>query len=222
MAAGIEPLSPHSPVRGGRVSARFDAEAQSAAAARRLVTSTLGRWQCDGLADEAALLTSELVANAIRHAHSEIDLRVSRTDSGVRVEVADRDPHPVHPRQPEPSDTGGRGLYLVGAMARDWGVWPSPPGKTVWFELSQVSGGARGVATGSTDPSTKGAAMGGEMDETKGRMKEAAGKLTDDEELQREGKVDRAAGTAKEKMEQMKDKAGDAVDRMKDKAQDRL
>ena len=130
---------PLSPARDGRVTARFHAEATSAGAARRLVTTTLGGWRCKELADEAALLTSELVTNAVLHAHSEVDLRLSKTGSGIRIEVADRDPHPVAPRLPGPDDTGGRGLYLVGVLARDWGVRFSPPGKTVWFELSQVS-----------------------------------------------------------------------------------
>ncbi len=48
------------------------------------------------------------------------------------------------------------------------------------------------------------------MDNAKGRAKEAAGDLTDDDELQREGKTDQAAGDVKEKV-------GDAVDAIKDK-----
>ncbi len=64
--------------------------------------------------------------------------------------------------------------------------------------------------------------MAGEMDEAKGRMKEAAGKLTDDEDLQRQGKLDRAAGRAKAKMDDLKDKVGDAVDNIRDKAKDHL
>jgi uncharacterized protein YjbJ (UPF0337 family) len=46
-------------------------------------------------------------------------------------------------------------------------------------------------------------------DDAKGRVKEAAGDLTDDESLKREGKVDQAAGT-------VKDKVGDAADKVKD------
>jgi uncharacterized protein YjbJ (UPF0337 family) len=46
----------------------------------------------------------------------------------------------------------------------------------------------------------------GNIDETKGRAKEAAGKLTGDEELEREGKVDRAAGKVKEAVDKVKDK----------------
>jgi uncharacterized protein YjbJ (UPF0337 family) len=49
----------------------------------------------------------------------------------------------------------------------------------------------------------------GAMDDAKGRVKEAAGSLTDDDSLKNEGKVDRAAGT-------VKDKVGDAADKVKD------
>jgi uncharacterized protein YjbJ (UPF0337 family) len=49
------------------------------------------------------------------------------------------------------------------------------------------------------------------VDDAKGRIKEAAGDLTDDKDLQREGKIDRAAGTAKEKVGEASDKAKDVV-----------
>ena len=52
-------------------------------------------------------------------------------------------------------------------------------------------------------------------DDIKGRAKEAVGDLTDDKDLKREGKVDRAAGSAK-------DKAEDAVDKVRDKVKDVL
>jgi uncharacterized protein YjbJ (UPF0337 family) len=48
--------------------------------------------------------------------------------------------------------------------------------------------------------------MGGEMDETKGRIKEAAGDLTDDDELQREGKIDQGKGTVKDAVDKIGDK----------------
>ncbi len=48
-------------------------------------------------------------------------------------------------------------------------------------------------------------------DDAKGRVKEAAGDLTDDKDLKREGKIDRAAGAAKEKLDDAADKAKDAV-----------
>jgi uncharacterized protein YjbJ (UPF0337 family) len=51
--------------------------------------------------------------------------------------------------------------------------------------------------------------MGENVDKGKGRVKEAAGDLTGDKDLKREGKVDRAAGG-------VKDKVGDAADKVKD------
>ena len=51
--------------------------------------------------------------------------------------------------------------------------------------------------------------MGENVDKGKGRVKEAAGDLTGDKDLKREGKVDRAAGN-------VKDKVGDAADKVKD------
>jgi uncharacterized protein YjbJ (UPF0337 family) len=54
-------------------------------------------------------------------------------------------------------------------------------------------------------------------DDIKGRVKEAAGDLTDDEDLQREGKADQASGKAKEFVDDVKDKIDDAIDSVKDK-----
>lgn len=50
-------------------------------------------------------------------------------------------------------------------------------------------------------------------DELKGRVKEAAGDLTDDDELKREGKVDRATDTVKEKVGEVSDKVKDVLNR---------
>jgi uncharacterized protein YjbJ (UPF0337 family) len=57
-------------------------------------------------------------------------------------------------------------------------------------------------------------------DDLKGRVKEAAGDLTDNEDLEREGKTDQAAGKAKEMLGDAKDKAEGAVDAVKDRLQD--
>jgi uncharacterized protein YjbJ (UPF0337 family) len=53
----------------------------------------------------------------------------------------------------------------------------------------------------------------GKFDEMKGRAKEAAGDLTDDDDLKKEGKVDRASGAVKDKVDKATDKVKDAVDR---------
>jgi uncharacterized protein YjbJ (UPF0337 family) len=60
--------------------------------------------------------------------------------------------------------------------------------------------------------------MAGEFDEAKGRVKEAAGSITDDDDLKREGKVDKAAGTVKDAVESVKDKVNDVVDKVTDRS----
>jgi uncharacterized protein YjbJ (UPF0337 family) len=57
--------------------------------------------------------------------------------------------------------------------------------------------------------------MGDKADEMKGRAKEALGDLTDDDELRREGKVDKGAA-------RIKDKTDDAVDKVRDKMKDAI
>jgi uncharacterized protein YjbJ (UPF0337 family) len=60
--------------------------------------------------------------------------------------------------------------------------------------------------------------MSGEMDKVTGRVKQAAGELTDDKDLEREGERDEAAGKLKEKVGDAKDKIEDAIDSARDKA----
>jgi uncharacterized protein YjbJ (UPF0337 family) len=62
--------------------------------------------------------------------------------------------------------------------------------------------------------------MGSKIDETKGRLKEAAGVVADDKQLEREGKLDQAGSAVKDKIEQGKDKLSGAVDAVKDKLAD--
>lgn len=59
--------------------------------------------------------------------------------------------------------------------------------------------------------------MSGKMDDLKGRAKEAVGDLTDDKDLKREGEVDQAAGSAKDKLDKAKDWVEDKVDDIRDK-----
>ena len=62
--------------------------------------------------------------------------------------------------------------------------------------------------------------MSGQFDQAKGRVKEAAGDLTGDDELKNEGKADRVGGEIKEKAGEVKEKVEDLVDKAKDKIQD--
>lgn len=60
--------------------------------------------------------------------------------------------------------------------------------------------------------------MSSSTDDAKGRIKEAAGALTDDDRLRREGKADQLGGKVKDTAEKLKDKIDDVVDSVKDRA----
>lgn len=106
------------------------------------------REQCDGwnvagaAADTAELLLSELVTNAVRHAHAphgrDIGVRLARYGDVVRVEVSDAGPAvTLAPRAAGESDERGRGLAIVAALAVRWGQCPRAHGigKSVWAEI---------------------------------------------------------------------------------------
>ena len=114
---------------------RLAPEVRSAGSARRFVEATLAQWGARSQLDIVKLLVSELVTNAVVHAHSEAEVVVRLTSSAVRVEVLDRSRDLPVVRQPAPTDVSGRGLALVEALATAWGVRMLPEGKAVWFEV---------------------------------------------------------------------------------------
>ena len=109
--------------------------ASSASAAREIVTGRCAAWGLESLCDDAALVVTELVANAVRHAGTDIELRVQQILGGLRLEVRDGSTRPLRPRPALSSDEGGRGLMLVDALANRYGVAGEPEGKRVWVEL---------------------------------------------------------------------------------------
>lgn len=111
---------------------------ESAGVARRLVRATLqSRWTLPAdFADNAVLLVSELVGNAVQHAGAHVfGLRIRRRREWVRFEV--RDPSRALPcRLPvRELDVSGRGLHLVEMLSGRWGVDLLPRGKSTWFEM---------------------------------------------------------------------------------------
>jgi len=117
-------------------STRLPAHPASTRAARAFVAEHLRTWELDDAIDDATLLVSELVTNAILHARSPVDLIVRKVRSAVRVEVfhdGNGVPKPLHPDHEEDA---GRGLGLVHAVASRWGVDDVEAGKTVWFEIA--------------------------------------------------------------------------------------
>lgn len=88
--------------------------------------------------DDAQLLTSELVTNAVMYAPNGCRLTAWFANAGraLRVEVADTSVEGPLVRPPGgPVQMGGRGLQLVAARSTKWGVQANPRGKSVWFEL---------------------------------------------------------------------------------------
>jgi anti-sigma regulatory factor (Ser/Thr protein kinase) len=86
---------------------------------------------------DAALMVSELVSNAVLHGSGTISLRIDVEAAAMRVEVADEGNVAVAP-SPTPGAHGGWGLRIVDQLADDWGVLA---GSTkVWFRLGVRSG----------------------------------------------------------------------------------
>jgi PAS domain S-box-containing protein len=124
-----------------RAAASFEPVGRSVASARSFVRDTLQGWGFADIVDDAVVLTSELVTNAVVHAGTSAEVLCLRSDDGVRIEVADRYPEREVPLQTtavdmgSPDREGGRGLQLCAALAGRWGVEYTPTHKQVWFQL---------------------------------------------------------------------------------------
>ncbi|MFF5531813.1 SpoIIE family protein phosphatase [Streptomyces cinerochromogenes] len=133
---------PRSSVITARAAASFEPVGRSVATARSFVRDTLQGWGFADIVDDAVVLTSELVTNAVVHAGTHADVLCLRTEDGVRIEVSDRYPEREVPLQNSPATMGspdregGRGLQLCAALATRWGVDYTPTHKNVWFQLN--------------------------------------------------------------------------------------
>ncbi|MBO3752687.1 ATP-binding protein [Streptosporangiaceae bacterium NEAU-GS5] len=106
--------------------------------ARTWVKETASRWGVTAREEDIVLTTSELVTNAIRHAEDggSVTLLMMYAADVLRLEVRDQDPLNMPLVQaPEPTETNGWGLLVVGQCAERWGVRVSESGKTVWAEF---------------------------------------------------------------------------------------
>ncbi|MEU1179422.1 SpoIIE family protein phosphatase [Streptomyces sp. NPDC005820] len=132
---------PRSSVITARAAASFEPVGRSVATARSFVRDTLQGWGFADIVDDAVVLTSELVTNAVVHAGTHADVLCLRSEDGVRIEVADRYPEREIPLQGSPATMGspdregGRGLQLCAAIAARWGVDYTSTHKQVWFQL---------------------------------------------------------------------------------------
>jgi anti-sigma regulatory factor (Ser/Thr protein kinase) len=119
-----------------RATIELPAQPQIVSKARAFVKDMIELWDCEDLDGVAVLLTSEIVTNAIRYGTEAIRLELCVTDEGVLI-VETADNHPEFPcvRPLSDTDEGGRGMRIVSALARNWGVRPVNRHKVVWFEV---------------------------------------------------------------------------------------
>lgn len=103
--------------------------------ARRFVREAIAPWGAASLG-EVALMTAEVVTNAVVHGRTPVTLRVSCAGIRGRVEVHDDSPELPRPHTVSGNCSRGRGLQILDALASDWGVSPTADhGKIVWFEF---------------------------------------------------------------------------------------
>lgn len=107
----------------------------AAAAARGVVRDLLRGAGHTDLVEVACLLTSELVANAVTHSGAPVELVVDLDELRLVVEVVDGTGDLPEPCDARPHDEHGRGLAMVSSLADEWGVEPTPEGKSVWFSI---------------------------------------------------------------------------------------
>lgn len=120
-------------------------QADSVKTARDVTRSTLRDWGLGELVDDAALVVSELVTNAVRYAlcptrHAEIapiTLVLVRLSPHVLLAVTDPSDEVPTPREPDFISENGRGLYIVETYSQGWG-WDhlNCGGKAVWAFFS--------------------------------------------------------------------------------------
>jgi hypothetical protein len=119
-----------------RLSREFEPWPGAPQAARRFVEEALRGWGHSGtVVDDARLLLSELVTNAVTHARSPFSVTLRARGSALRLAVRDGSPAEPTLRPMAPEADSGRGLQIVAALAKDWGVLATRGGKTVWAEL---------------------------------------------------------------------------------------
>jgi len=137
----------------------FTATPDAVGPVRRHIVGVLSGWGLDDQVELAELLVSEIVTNAVLHSvqhanplavaavgnggSGEVGANPARIELAMRagsralwVEVRDSDVRLPRLRFADTDDEGGRGLYLVDALADRWGARPTEDGKVVWFELA--------------------------------------------------------------------------------------
>jgi len=132
----VTDLEAHDPDRTplAEQQAVLSSDLTSAAQARRVVRQILQDVARDEWCDSAELAVSEVVTNSVLHARTEIEVRVGVYPDEVCVEVRDHSSTLPSRRDYDTEATTGRGMGLVAALARAYGVRSlGEHGKVVWF-----------------------------------------------------------------------------------------
>jgi anti-sigma regulatory factor (Ser/Thr protein kinase) len=107
--------------------------------ARDFLAAQCRSWGVPEFLERGALVISELVTNAVRHAGTDIHVALSLRGTGFTMTVHDfgrGEPHVVPPDQ---RVIGGRGLAMVDRLAESWGVDTDRDGKSVWCRLEAAA-----------------------------------------------------------------------------------
>jgi anti-sigma regulatory factor (Ser/Thr protein kinase) len=120
---------------GAIVSARYPAQIDAPRAARHLVVNEMRRWGFGAeLLDDAALVVTELAANAVVHARSAFSVVLQTEREVLRISVEDSLPID----RERLVVRSGRGIGLVARLAQRWGMHVSGDGKVIWAELAST------------------------------------------------------------------------------------
>ena len=115
------------------VTRTFPATREAPRAARHFVLRTLGDWDKEAFAEDAAMVVTELATNAVMHAESRFTVSLSGAGDALRISVGDAGPFAGSGPALQPAS--GHGLSLVDTVAAAWDVQPMAGGKAIWAEL---------------------------------------------------------------------------------------
>lgn len=106
------------------------------AQARRFLREALAEWGVDGYDMTGPQVLTELATNAALHARTAYTVHLRVEPDSLLIEVSDSSPARPQLRHYGTDATTGRGIALVEAMSKAWGVEASPTGKTVWCRVA--------------------------------------------------------------------------------------
>ncbi|MGW6771945.1 ATP-binding protein [Streptomyces sp. NPDC055037] len=143
------PMTPSQNRGSNTVVMRWSGHPRCVGMAREELRKALAGWGLLQLEEDAVLVLSELLTNAVAHACKSgagVETCFVPLPYRLRVEVRDASSKLPEQREPEPGELSGRGLGLVEELSDQWGWWLwCGRGKTVWAELSLRPGSEGGL-----------------------------------------------------------------------------